>query len=108
MHILSRSEEIILFAVLKLKDNAYGVTIRQCVIETTGYQWTVGAVYAPLHRLIKKGYLSPRKGAPAPERGGRSKVFYTITPEGKKAFLQIKKVSERIWSHVTNQELKES
>lgn len=108
MHILSRSEEIILFAVLKLKDNAYGVAIRQYVIETTGYQWTVGAVYAPLHRLIKKGYLSPRKGTPVPERGGRSKVFYTITPEGKRAFLQIKKVSDRIWSRVTDLELKES
>ena len=107
MHILSRSEEIVLLAVLRLKDNAYGVAIRRQVLETTGYQWSVGAVYAPLHRLIKKGFVSSKKGIPLPERGGRSKVYYSVTPRGKQALLEIKNVNTRIWKDVAEPELEE-
>ena len=106
MHILSRSEEIVLLAILYLKENAYGVPIRQRVLETTGYEWSVGAVYAPLHRLIKKGYVSSIKGAPVAERGGRSKVYYRVTAAGKQALLRIKNVNTRIWQDVSAPELK--
>jgi DNA-binding PadR family transcriptional regulator len=107
MHILSRSEEIVLLAVLNLGDKAYGVSIRKRILETTGYEWSVGAVYAPLHRLIKKGYVRSTKGAPVAERGGRSKVFYSVTSEGIRALLQIKKVSTQIWKSISVPKLKE-
>lgn len=97
MHLLSRSEEIVLLSIWKLQGNAYGVTIRRQVNETTGYKWSIGAVYAPLHRLEKKGMVKVYKGEPVPERGGRSKVYYEVTTEGKKALQEIKRVHEALW-----------
>ena len=100
MNLLSRSEEIVLLAIWKLQGNAYGVSIRERVIDVTGYEWTIGALYAPLHRLEKKGYVKSYKGEPIAERGGRSKVFYEITEDGKKALIEIKKVNKENWADI--------
>ena len=108
MNLLSRSEEIVLLAIWNLRGNAYGVSIREFVNSSTGYEWSVGAVYAPLHRLLKKGFVSALKGESQPERGGRHKIFYEITPVGKKALHQIKRVQEVIWKDAPALELDES
>lgn len=108
MHLLSRSEEIVLLAVWKLRENAYGVTIREQVAKATGFPWTIGAIYAPLHRLEKKGYVKTRPGAPVKERGGRSKVFYEITTYGKKALMKTKGVHDASWSAVLDLGLEEA
>ena len=97
MKLLSRSEEIVLLAVWRLQEDAYGVAILQEVSDATGYSWTVGAIYAPLHRLEKKGYVTTRLGAPEARRGGRSKVFYQLTSKGKQALLQVKQVHDALW-----------
>jgi len=98
MKLPSRSEEIVLLSIWRLQDNAYGVTIREAVIKATGYTWSIGALYAPLHRLEKKGFVRTRYGEPTPERGGRSKVFYSLTPKGKQALLQIKQIHHALWT----------
>jgi len=72
MKLLSRSEEIVLLAIWKLQGNAYGVTIRSRVSETTGREWAIGSIYPPLHRLERKDMVIAIKGEPIPERGGRS------------------------------------
>ena len=100
MYMLSRSEEIVLLAIWRLQGKAYGVTIRQQVNKATGYSWTVGAVYAPLHRLEKKGLVKTLKGDPMPERGGRSKIYYEVTSDGKSALLKIKQVNDSIWKNL--------
>ena len=97
MKLLSRSEEIILLAIWQLQDNAYGVTIRGQVKETTGREWSIGAIYAPLHRIEKKGLVRTIEGEPVAERGGRRKIYYIVTDEGKQAMAEIKKVHESIW-----------
>lgn len=100
MNLLSRSEEIVLLTVWKLQGDAYGVTILKHVNEFTGFKWSIGAIYAPLHRLEKKRLVKTVKGEPLPERGGRSKIYYEVTPEGKKALLKIKEVNDAIWRDV--------
>ena len=97
MRLLSRSEEIVLLSIWKLQGNAYGVSIRKQVSDVTGRRWSIGAIYAPLHRLEKKGFVKTLQGAPIPKRGGRSKVYYELTPRGKNALLETKKVHESIW-----------
>lgn len=97
MKLLSRSEEVLLLAIWRLQEEAYGVTIRNEVSKATGYAWSVGAIYAPLHRLEKKGYVRTRQGEPVAERGGRSKVYYELTPKGKQALLAIKRVQDALW-----------
>ncbi len=108
MILLSRSEEIILLSVLKLKGKAYGISIRDYVTKATGFKWSLGAGYAPLHRLEKKGLVQTNKSAPTKERGGRSKVFYQVSPAGKQALLKVMNVNENMWKKVTVPELKEA
>ena len=100
MKLLSRSEEVVLLSIWRLQDEAYGVSIRKQASEATGRDWSIGALYAPLHRLEKKGYVQTHKGEPVSKRGGRSKVYYHLTPAGKQALLAIKHVHETLWTGI--------
>jgi DNA-binding PadR family transcriptional regulator len=97
MKLLSRSEEIVLLSVWKLQGDAYGVNIRNSVNDVCGYKWSIGAIYAPLHRLEKKGLVRTIEGEATSERGGRHKIYYEVSEKGKKALHQIKRVHEGIW-----------
>lgn len=100
MKILSRAEELVLLSVWRLQENAYGVTIRKHIIEMTGTDWSIGAIYVPLDRLTRWGYLEAIKGEPTSERGGRSKRYYKLTREGLEALNQLKQVQENMWSEL--------
>ena len=102
MKILSRAEELVLLSVWKLQDNAYGVTIRKHIIQQTQTEWSIGAIYVPLDRLTKWGYLEAIQGEPTSERGGRSKRYYQLTPEGRRALEQLKQVQESMWNNLPN------
>jgi PadR family transcriptional regulator, regulatory protein PadR len=78
-------EQLVLMALVRLRDNAYGVTIMEELEARTGKEPSVGAVYTTLERLERKGYVKPRIGEPTPERGGRAKKYFTITAAGRKA-----------------------
>lgn len=100
MKTLSRAEEVILIIILKLGDNAYGVTIREQIYNDTGDKWSFGSIYSPLDKLNRKGFVKKIKGDPSPERGGKCKFFYEVTPEGKRALIKIRKTHQKIWSGV--------
>jgi DNA-binding PadR family transcriptional regulator len=101
MNLLTRSEEIVLVAVWKLAEDAYGVTIRDRVSADTGRDWSFGAVYKPLKQLARRGYVEKSPGDPRPERGGRSKFYYHLTREGREALREIRKVYRSIWTEET-------
>ncbi|MFC1725037.1 PadR family transcriptional regulator, partial [candidate division KSB1 bacterium] len=98
-------EELILLAVWKLKGNAYGITIREHLKKITGKKMSIGAIYVPLDRLAHKGYLKAYQGAPTPERGGMSKRYYEVTPEGFKALKQAKELHDTMWDDLPDTEL---
>lgn len=100
MNILSRMEELILLSVWKLQTEAYGLEIRQHLSQLTGQDLSVGAVYVPLKRLKKRGYLEAWDSEPTDERGGRSKRFYKLTQKGVGALQQVKTVQESAWSNL--------
>ena len=79
---LGEFEHIIVLALLRLEDQAYGVTVRQEIEFRTKREVSIGAVYATLGRLETKGYVKSRRGDPTPERGGRSKRFFRVTAKG--------------------------
>jgi PadR family transcriptional regulator PadR len=79
---LGEFEHIIVLALLRLEDRAYGVTVRQEIESRTSREVSIGAVYATLERLETKGYVKSHRGDPTPERGGRSKRFFRVTPRG--------------------------
>jgi DNA-binding PadR family transcriptional regulator len=79
---LGEFEHIIVLALLRLRDQAYGVTVRQEIQLRTNREVSIGAVYATLDRLETKGFVKSHRGDPTPERGGRSKRFFRVTAKG--------------------------
>jgi PadR family transcriptional regulator PadR len=103
---LGEFEHIIVLALLRLEDRAYGVTVRQEIELRTNREVSIGAVYATLNRLETKGYVKSRRGDPTPERGGRSKRFFRVTAKGVAAVSRTQRALQNmtegidlIWSH---------
>jgi PadR family transcriptional regulator, regulatory protein PadR len=84
---LGEFEQIVLLAVLRLSDNAYGVAILGEISSRTGRNVSPGALYTTLHRMEDKGLVTFRDGSPTPERGGRAKRFVTVTRQGRNALV---------------------
>ena len=97
MNLLSRPEELLLLAVWRLQEDAYGAAIRNHLTDATGEDWSIGSVYAPLDRLARKGFVQTYMGPPTPERGGRSKRFFKLTAEGVGALNRARSVHETMW-----------
>lgn len=98
---LTKNEEILLIAVLHLKEGAYGVFIRRYIKEKTGKQWNYGTLYRMLDQLVRKGLLVRKEGEPLPEKGGRRKNYYTLTAEGIEALQQAYTLQKALWGEQT-------
>lgn len=83
--LLGSLEHIVLLAVMRLGEEAYGITVRDEIDNTTGRDLSVGAVYATLVRLETKGFIKSSAGEPTAERGGRAKRYFRVTADGKLA-----------------------
>ena len=94
---LGELEQIVLLAVLRLGDAAYAVPILEQIEEQTGRQLARGALYTALDRLETKGCLRSRVGDPLPERGGRSRRYFSVTPAAVRALKQSKHALMRLW-----------
>ena len=105
MKLLSRTEEIVLAAIWKLRDAAYGIAISENINKSTGLNWKFGAIYSPLARLVEGGYLITFEGDPTPERGGRRKVFYRLTEKGIKALREVQKIQTAVWQDMPTLEM---
>ncbi len=82
---LGELEHIILLALIRLGDDAYGVTVRQEIETRTGRSVSIGATYTTLDRMEAKGYVKSRVGEPTVQRGGRAKRHFAITARGAAA-----------------------
>jgi PadR family transcriptional regulator, regulatory protein PadR len=78
-------EELVLLAVLKLGENAYGVRIHDAIEEATNRSVSIGALYTTLSRLESKGLVHSRESEPSKERGGRIKRYYHLDASGQQA-----------------------
>ena len=79
---LGEFEHIVLLALMRLGDDAYGVTVRQEISRRTGRDVSIGAIYATLDRLQQKGFVSSRVGESSAERGGRAKRHFRVLAKG--------------------------
>jgi len=75
-------ELMILLALIRLGDDAYGVPISKELLNRTGREAALGSVYAALDRLERKELVSSALGDSTPARGGRAKRYFRITPKG--------------------------
>jgi PadR family transcriptional regulator, regulatory protein PadR len=95
-HYLGEFEQIVLLALLRLGDDAYGVQVRREIEARTGRETSVGAVYATLDRMEEKGYVSSRLGEATAERGGRAKRIFRAEPDGVYALRQSQEAIRRM------------
>ena len=93
---LGEFEQLILLAILRLRDDAYGVTIRAELADRTGRSVAPGAMYTALERLETKGLIESRMSDPTPQRGGRAKRKVTVTAAGMEAVTRAVQAYERL------------
>lgn len=97
---LGEFEQMVMLAILKLADNAYGVSIRELLIDAIEREVSVGALYTTLERLEKKGLLTSSQGEAIAERGGRAKKFYVVSGQGKQALNRSKNALDTLWQGI--------
>lgn len=97
---LSHTETLILLALARLGDEAYGVTIRKEIADRGGRMISIAAVYAALDRLERHGYVEPWLSDPLPERGGRARRHYRLRRAGAVALNDERTLLDRLWDGV--------
>ena len=94
--LLGGFEHLLLLAILRLDERAYGASIRQELLDQADKDVAVGAIYTGLDRLEHKGFVKSWIGEPTAERGGRAKKFYRLTADGKRALNDTNRVLRRL------------
>ena len=100
LKILSVNEQIFLIAIWWLKDEAFGVRIRDKITEITGRTFTFGTLYNTLDNLAKKGYVTSKAVQILNQAGGNKRVYYTITKTGLEALRKARELQEAIWKGI--------
>lgn len=93
-------EQLVLLAILRLGDDAYGMEIRGEIESVTGRPTSYGAVYTTLSRLEGKGYVSHELGESTPERGGRAKKYFKVERAGRDALKVSRQALSVMWNGV--------
>lgn len=93
-------EQIILLSVWRLRDNAYGVTLRENVLAVTGREVHYGTLYNTLNKLVGKALVKTRTGEPTGERGGRRKIYYELTPRGITSLQKARELQSAMWNGI--------
>jgi DNA-binding PadR family transcriptional regulator len=94
---LGNFELMVLLAILRVGEDAYGVPIARELEESSGKDVLLGSVYAALDRLEGKGLVSSRVGDPTPERGGRAKKYVKVTAKGVREIRDTQRTLVRLW-----------
>ena len=95
--LLGELEQLLLLGILRLDGRAYAVPILEEVQSKTGLELSRGSVYVTLDRLEQKGYLESWFAEPTPERGGKAKRFFRLTPLGADALRRSRQVLTSMW-----------
>ena len=94
---VSNFELMVLLALIRLRDDAYGVPISQEIEKHSGHDVAFGSVYAALERLQDRGFVFSAVGEPTPERGGRAKKYFKITGKGMKVVHETQRTLNSLW-----------
>lgn len=94
--VLGEFEEKTLLVVCLQKGEGYGASIRQTLAEATGRNISIGALYSTLDRLERKKLVVSWQGEASPERGGRPKRYFRVTPAGEEALRAAEEVRQRL------------
>jgi DNA-binding PadR family transcriptional regulator len=93
-------ELLVLLALIRLGDEAYGVPISDAIEESSGREVAMGSVYITLARLERNGLVSSKLGEATAERGGRAKTYFRITAKGLREVRQAQRTLMNLWQGV--------
>src|SRR3954466_13735830 len=93
-------ELLVLLALIRLGEEAYGVPISEAIEESSGKNVAIGSVYITLERLESKGLVSSRLGEPTPERGGRAKTYFKVTAKGLREVRAAQRTLVSLWTGI--------
>lgn len=96
-HLLTDFELMLILAILRVGDEAYGVEIAREIERTCGRRVVLAAAYAALDRLEGQRLVSSRMGEPTPARGGRAKRYFTVTARGVRAARDTQDALVALW-----------
>ena len=97
---LGEMELMVLLAVLRLGDEAYGAPISKELMMIAKRDVSLGSIYAALERLERKGFVSSSLGEPTSERGGRAKTYFAVTRNGMRAMNRTRRALTGLWEGV--------
>jgi len=97
---LGEMELMVLLAVVRLGEEAYGVPISKELLRLAGREVALGSIYAALERLEKKAFVTSLLGDPTPERGGRAKRYFRVTAAGLRALKLTRSALINLWSGI--------
>jgi DNA-binding PadR family transcriptional regulator len=103
---LTKLEEMVMIAIWKLGDQAYGVEIKNKVKEIAGKEYFYNTLYTTFHQLVQKDYITKHFGEPTAVRGGKRKVFFQLTKKGKKILEVSFERQSQIWDGITKKSFK--
>ncbi len=95
---LGELEQMILWSVLRLGDDAYGLAVRDQLERRAGRSVARGAVYTTLDRLVRKGYLDSRLADADANRAGRPRRYFAVTDPGREALKEARDAFVNLWS----------
>ncbi len=98
---LGEFEQLVILALLRLGDEAYGMNVRRELERTAGRNVTFGTVYGTLDRLETKGLIGSWHADPEPVRGGRARRFFRVEPEGEVALARARDMMQKMWDGVS-------
>jgi PadR family transcriptional regulator PadR len=93
-------ELVAMLAILRLDNSAYGVAISHEIAEVTGREVALASIYVTLDRLTSKGLVVSELGEASPERGGRAKRYFSLTPRGRREVRDAQRALTHLWQDV--------
>jgi DNA-binding PadR family transcriptional regulator len=102
---LTKLEEVVMLAIWDLGEDAYGVKIKKKVHSITGKEYFYNTLYTTFDQLVRKGYIIKDYGEPTAVRGGKRKVFFQMTDDGKEALERAFDRQQRVWDGITKEAL---
>ena len=91
---------MVMLAVVRLREDAYGVPISKVIEESTGRELLVSSVYAALERLEAKGFVTSKVGVATAARGGRAKRYFRITEQGLRQARETRGALIKLWQRI--------
>lgn len=97
---LTELEQLVMLSVARLGEDAYAARVRRDLVTETGRRIVAATVHVTLVRLEERGFVRSAMSTPEAVAGGRSTRCFSLTPEGRAALRESRRVMEAMWSRV--------